>query len=160
MTVFRNRRPWFAWGLAALALGAAAPFTLIAVTGGGAGRGWDYWVSLAVGWACALALLARALRVAIVDVAAQPGRVEVTARYLHKTVREGFPPTRLHRLEHVTVTGVDGAPWHSAVLRTPGGCEYVLAAGPAPEEVAAAVERFARATDRGGAATVAAEASA
>lgn len=160
MTVIRNRRPWFAWGLAALALGGVVPFTLIAVTGGGAGRGWDYWVSLAIGWACAIALLVRALRLAIVDLVAQPGRVEVTARYLHKTVREGFPPSRRHRLEHVTMPDMDGEPWHSAVLRTPGGSEYVFASGPMPERVAALVAQFAEATDRGGAQPMAGEASA
>ena len=37
MTVIRNRRPWLTWGLAVFVLGAVVPFTVVAVTGGGAG---------------------------------------------------------------------------------------------------------------------------
>lgn len=149
MTVIRNRRPWLTWGLAALVLGAVVPFTIVALSGGGAGHGWGYWSTLAIGWACGLVLLARALRLAIVDAAVSMGRVEVTARYLHKTVREGFPPTRRHRLDHDASPDAYGGPWHRAVLRTPGGNEYVFAEGPSPEAVEALVARFADAAGPG-----------
>ena len=149
MTVIRNRRPWLTWGLAALVLGAVVPFTVVAVAGGGTGRGWGYGATLAIGWACGLVLLSRALRLAIVDVAVSAGRIEVTARYLHKTVREGFPPTRRHRLDHDASPDAYGGPWHRAVLRTPGGNEYVFAEGPLPGQVEAVVARFAEAAGPG-----------
>jgi hypothetical protein len=150
MTTISNRRPWLAWGITAVVLGAVVPFTAIAVTNPAASvHGWEYWVSLGIGWACALALLSRAARLAIVDLAVSAGRVEVTARYLHKTVREGFPPTKRHRLDHDATPNVDGGPWHRAVLRTPAGNEYVFAEGPLAEPVEALVARFADAAGPG-----------
>ncbi len=147
-TVIRNRRPWFAWGVTAAALGLVTPFTVIAFTHpDSASRGWAYWVSLAACWAFALAILWRASKLAIVDLTVTPGRVEVAARYLHKTVREGFPASRRHRLEPEMSTDVEGAPWHRAVLRTPSGNEYEFAQGPDPAQVEAVVARFADAVD-------------